>query len=79
MPVLPVETEPATNAGGKSGKAAVLHQGHAQLQRGVPVHRTFGQPALQADKSGKGPPLQAQRETPVFQQTGIGRLAVPQP
>ena len=50
----------------KSGKTAVLHQGHAQLQRGVPLHWTFGQPALQADKNGKGAALQAQRETPVF-------------
>ena len=38
MPVLSVETEPAAGAGGKSGKAAVLHQGHAQLQGGLPLH-----------------------------------------
>lgn len=79
MPVLSVETEPAAGAGGESGKAAVLHQGHAQLQRGVLLHGAFGQPALQADESRKGAALQAQRQTPVFQQTGTGRVAVPQP
>lgn len=79
MPVLPVETEPAAGTGGKSGKAAVLYQGHAQLQRSLPLHRAFGQPALQTDESGKGAALQTKRQAPVFQQTGIGRMALPQP
>lgn len=55
MPVLPVETEPAAGTGGKSGKASVLHQGHAQLQRGLPLHWASDSQLYKLTKTGKVP------------------------
>ena len=71
MPVLPVETESATSAGGKSGKAAVLHQGYAPTSKKRAATLVLSDSQLyKLTKAGKVPHYKPSGKTPVFQQTG---------